>query len=744
MTSTITSSATVQGCGCAACRDAAAATRDEISSTYTGTATPTLTEAYSLNTGYRWGSGTSGTTITYKFFTALPSYYSSSSEEAHNFAAFNGMMQGATDRILEQIEGFTNINFVKTTSSTTQMGFAQASLPSSAGAWAYYPSTSSFGGDVWTNNIYSSTQNPVEGNYGFYTLMHEIGHALGLQHSFTAGLTGDEASTRYSVMAYDWSPFFASSYMVYDIAVLQKIYGANMSFHTGNDTYVTNGSLAYTIWDAGGVDTLDASAQSGSVTLDLREGQYSTVGLTRNIGIAYGAVIENAYGGNGHDILIGNAANNDLRGNGGNDTFIGSLGTDTVDGGTGTDLLVFDSALANFIVNLIDSVTVFLQDYSSLYGTTTATNVENFEFAGLRYSFADLSAAVLSGQTVSPADDVSISVLSSMSVGGKVRKYWTDISSNMEGDKVYAGDDFRYKMTTDVLDLHRSDSSGTDKLVLTAHAGYEAYIKSITIADMGTTESFEFNGIRSLTFSDGGATQNVTAEINGVLSTTVVTGAGDDALEINSAAIGKQTGKIYVTTGDGSDDVEVSGNSTGLTISVSTGAGADHVEITAWSGAKVSGGDGDDTLIGGNGKDVLLGDAGNDTLEGGAGRDALYGGDGDDVFRMIVDGDVAFGGSGADLFVFESLPAVPAYNSIRDFSVAEDRIDISALLTGYDPVSDAISDFVRITTNKKGTFLQIDQDGTDTAQGFITIAQANGLKGSSLDDLINTNHLTVS
>ena len=41
------------------------------------------------------------------------------------------------------------------------------------------------------------------------------------------------------------------------------------------------------------------------------------------------------------------------------------------------------------------------------------------------------------------------------------------------------------------------------------------------------------------------------------------------------------------------------------------------------------------------------------------------------------------------------------YNSIRDFSGAEDRIDISALLTGDDPVSDAISDFVRITTNKK-------------------------------------------
>lgn len=745
MTTTLTSSTTVEGCGCSACQAAAAAARDELSSDYTGTASPTLSEAYSLNTGYRWGTGTSGTTITYKFFTALPSYYSSTDDEARNFAAFNAQMQGATERILDQIETFTNINFVKTTSSTTQMGFAQASLPSSAGAWAYYPSQySSFGGDVWTNNIYSSTQNPAEGNYGFYTLMHEIGHALGLQHSFTAGLTGDEASSRYTVMAYDWSPFFASSYMIYDIAVLQKIYGANMSYHTGNDTYVTNGSLAYTIWDAGGVDTLDASAQSGAVTLDLRDGQYSTVGLTRNIGIAYGAVIENAYGGNGNDVLIGNAANNDLRGNGGNDTFIGSLGTDAVDGGNGIDLLVFDTALGNFIVNLINSVSVLLEDYSGAYGTTTATNVENFEFAGTRYSFADLSAAVLSGITVSPADDVSISVFSSFTSGGKVRKYWTDITSNMEGDKVYAGNDFRYKFTADILDVHRSDSSGADTLILTAHSGFEAYLKTITISDMGTTGSFEFNNIRSLTLSDSDVTQDITATLNGNISTTIVTGSGEDVLDINSVATGRQKGNIVIMSGLGDDEIDVSGTSTGLKISINAGGGDDHVVVTSSAGARIVGGDGNDVLIGGNGHDVLIGDTGNDTLEGKSGRDALYGNDGDDVFKLILDGDVAFGGNGADLFVFESIPAVRALNNIRDFNAAEDRIDISALLSGYDPVTDAISDFVRITTNKKGTFIQIDQDGTDTAQGLMTIAQVNGLKGSSLDDLINTNHLIVT
>jgi Ca2+-binding RTX toxin-like protein len=50
--------------------------------------------------------------------------------------------------------------------------------------------------------------------------------------------------------------------------------------------------------------------------------------------------IENAGGGSGDDILVGNAQPNTLTGNGGRDLIIGGLGSDILTGGAGEDLLI--------------------------------------------------------------------------------------------------------------------------------------------------------------------------------------------------------------------------------------------------------------------------------------------------------------------------------------------------------------------------------------------------------------------
>jgi Ca2+-binding RTX toxin-like protein len=152
-----------------------------------------------------------------------------------------------------------------------------------------------------------------------------------------------------------------------------------MKFHTGEM------STIFTIWDANGNDTLDLSGYYTNSVIDLREGGYSSAGgwgaydpaqigttptlaeingnnadaglgnrtaalydiyfhgtagvnegiswkeitgtgdqylMEQNIGIAYGAVIENAIGGHGDDRINGNQANNFFTGNDGADTFI--------------------------------------------------------------------------------------------------------------------------------------------------------------------------------------------------------------------------------------------------------------------------------------------------------------------------------------------------------------------------------------------------------------------------------------
>lgn len=82
------------------------------------------------------------------------------------------------------------------------------------------------------------------------------------------------------------------------------------------------------IWDAGGgQDIIDASNQTQSVVIDLRQGSLSDIdsieGRNYNIGIAFGAVIENANGSDQSDVLIGNVASNNITGGDGDDRIFG-------------------------------------------------------------------------------------------------------------------------------------------------------------------------------------------------------------------------------------------------------------------------------------------------------------------------------------------------------------------------------------------------------------------------------------
>ncbi len=73
---------------------------------------------------------------------------------------------------------------------------------------------------------------------------------------------------------------------------------------------------------------------------------------------------------------------------------------------------------------------------------------------------------------------------------------------------------------------------------------------------------------------------------------------------------------------------------------------------------------------------VLTGGVAGDLLMGGAGRDRLYGGAGDDILIDGADVDALYGGAGADVFVF--LPD-EARDEVRDFTLGEDRLDLSGL-----------------------------------------------------------------
>jgi serralysin len=311
-------------------------------------------------------------TITYAFFNLDSEVYSS---ERTDFAPLS-LAQRAAVRDAFAIWGdFINLNFVEGTVATADINIGNITEDQDVyAAYANYPGFGNAAGDIWISTVDGADQDVGLAAAGFRTLMHEMGHALGLSHpgaynaeegvdiTYAADAEYFQDSLQYTIMSYFASSNtgavrtgFAATPMAHDIAAIQSLYGENMTTRTGDTHYGFNsdaGRPAFdfslntnpviAIWDAGGVDTLDFSGWNTASKIDLNPGASSDGGgQTTNVQIAFDTMIERAIGGGGNDSITGNFAANILSGGGGSDTIGGGSGNDRLIGGSGGDIFVF-------------------------------------------------------------------------------------------------------------------------------------------------------------------------------------------------------------------------------------------------------------------------------------------------------------------------------------------------------------------------------------------------------------------
>ena len=245
----------------------------------------------------------------------LSTQYGSDSTERSGFVALNATQIAAAQAAFDNLYSFSLLSFTRNTATpgSADLRLAVTTAPEKPDAdpntpgvqWTAYGNfpDSADNGDGWFNNY--SYNNPVLGTYAYQTFFHEIGHMMGLKHGHEApAIPSDRNGIEFTTMTYLDFPGevldegydtaegnFPQTFMMYDIAAIQAIYGgAWYGYQSGNTVYSfstttgetfidgvgqgvpsngagTNSNVIFrTIWDGGGTDTYDFSNYTTNIS----------------------------------------------------------------------------------------------------------------------------------------------------------------------------------------------------------------------------------------------------------------------------------------------------------------------------------------------------------------------------------------------------------------------------------------------------------------------------------------------
>jgi Ca2+-binding RTX toxin-like protein len=421
--------------------------------------------------------------------------------------------------------------------------------------------------------------------------------------------------------------------------------------------------------------------------------QLRLMGGDGNDTILAGNGLDQVYGGPGNDFVDGQQGNDDAFLGLGNDTFQWDPGdgSDQVRGEPGTDRLLFNGSAGNenFSLSANGTNLRFVRDLGNItLDTVTLERVDLNALGGTDFVLVN---------NLTATDVTRLNVELAGTIGGT--------AGDGQVDTVQWNGAAGAETTTVARNGTFTDVGGVGIVMQLRRA--EAL--NDRIAFVGTTgDVFHVNG------TSAADTMNVAALGLGSVRATI---AGMEApIDIGAPAT------VWLNGLGGNDSLSASGNVAGTGVAL-----------------RMSGGEGNDTVLGGNGAELLYGGPGNDFVDGNQANDSAFGGDGADIFAWDPgDGSDALrghagidtltfnGSAGAELFELSANgPRLRLFRNLGNITMDADDVERVAVeaLGGADSLlvrNLAATDVTRVTADLEGVL------GGGAGDGQVDVVTVNG------------------
>ena len=290
-----------------------------------------------------------------------------------------------------------------------------------------HPGYATVAGDIYLNlrSAANSLPSYEPGSQGWFLLLHELGHALGLKHPHDSGGTARPTFAQLGIKridsdtttimsynddanwnAFNWDP---ASPMILDVIALQALYGKNQQTNADNTVHKLSANNFYlTLWDASGIDTLDVSSNPSGWTVVMPNQGISSLVDTR-VGIAaptsdYIAALPHnlVWLAGDYEHIIGSRFSDQLTGNDFNNVFFSNGGNDVIGGGNGIDTVVLGNSAVQYRIGREVNTAlskVVVANTSQPFDRHTLTSIERLQFTDTNLAL-DTSVHGHAGQAI--------------------------------------------------------------------------------------------------------------------------------------------------------------------------------------------------------------------------------------------------------------------------------------------------------------------------------------------------------